>query len=279
MVKLMPMSQNKTSSKVYGIIKSAASAAMLPIIFIYIMIAKPDYRIMNMMAHVVVPVGVAVGDAITWPVRAIGRAFDGIHNISNLRAENEELRVRLDDALRNRDRCEVAILENQKMAHELDVIAQNPRHAISARVRHTDRALGHDTFTVDRGTRDGVRSGMVVVSFDGRLVGIVADAGVGYSRVRALTHGDTNIAVRVAGSEVYGFLSGNGSRHPTMGFFSDPEFQAGKGIKLITSNISGILPDGIVVGEMIDDTDVDVTPIGRLSNVMILQFDTADEYK
>lgn len=274
------MNPKKISSKVYKLVKSAAAAAMIPIIFIYIMIAKPDYRIMNMMAHVVVPVGTAVGDAITWPVRLVGRTIDAIGDISNLRAENEELRARLDDALRNQDTCAVAILENQKMARELDVIKTNPRRVIPARVRHENRAMGNNTFLINRGARDGVEPGMIVTSFDGRLVGIVADSGIGYARVRALTHNSTNIAVRVAGSEVYGFLSGNGSRRPTMGFFSDPEFQATAGIKLITSNISGVLPDGIVVGEMVDDTDVDVLSPMRLNDVMVLQFDTAaGEYK
>ena len=110
--------------------------------------------------------------------------------------------------------------------------------------------------------------------------GIVIDVAGDFARVRALTDADTNIAVRVIGSEVYGFMTGNGSVHPTMGFFSDPEFQPSKGIKLVTSNISGILPAGLVVGDMIDETDVDVASPKKLSRVIILKFDTPhNEYK
>ena len=47
------------------------------------------------------------------------------------------------------------------------------------------------------------------------------DTGAHYSRVRALNDSDTNIAVRVAGSDIYGFLRGNGSANPTIGFFND----------------------------------------------------------
>ena len=73
------MNQNKLSSRVRTLIKSAFAAAALPILFIYIMIAKPDYRIMNAMGHVVVPVAHAVGDIITWPVRATGNLISNIH--------------------------------------------------------------------------------------------------------------------------------------------------------------------------------------------------------
>jgi cell shape-determining protein MreC len=134
-------------------------------------------------------------------------------------------------------------------------------------------------FIINRGTDNGVLKGMAVVSMDNRLAGIVIDAGGNFARVRALTDSDTNIAVRVVGSEVYGFLAGNGSNTPTMGFFSDPEFQPDAGIKLVTSNISGVLPNGIMVGEMKNETDVRVLLPKKLSRVMVLQFDNLGEYK
>ena len=72
------MKQNKLSSKLYPLIKAVAAAAVLPVLFIYIMIAKPDYKLMNAMSHVVVPVAQWVGDVITWPIRVVGGAFDNI---------------------------------------------------------------------------------------------------------------------------------------------------------------------------------------------------------
>ncbi len=274
------MKQNKISSKIYPLVRAAATAAVLPVLFIYVMIAKPDYRIMNALGHVVVPVAQTVGDVVTWPFRVVGRAVGNVAEMSSLRAENEELRVRLDAALANKNACEVAIKENQKLNRELDLINSQPRGAIIADVIQDNSAMGHNTYLVNRGVRDGIESGMVVATTDMRLAGIVIDAATNFSRVRALTDADTNIAVRVVGSEVYGFMTGNGSARPTIGFFSDPEFQPSAGIKLITSNISGILPAGLMVGELVDETDVDVVGPQQLSRVMILQFDTPqNEYK
>ena len=272
------MNQNKLSTRLRTIIKSAVAVAVLPVLFIYIMIAKPDYALMNGLGHVVLPVAGWVGDVITWPVRAIGSAIDNIRELSNLRTENEELRVRLDDALRNQHACMVAMDENQKLARELDIVNNQPTDAALADVKHDNTAFHHSTFFITKGSEHGLANGMAVVSLDGMLVGVITDVAPRFARVRSLIDSGTNIAVRIAGSEVYGFLRGNGSDTPTMGFFSDPEFQPSAGVKLITSNISGMLPNGIIVGDMINETDVRVIQPKTLSRVVVLKFDDTDKY-
>ena len=277
--KLDPVNQNKLSSRLYTIIKSAIAAAVLPVLFIYIMIAKPDYQLMNGLAHIVLPVANWVGDVITWPIRVIGDTAENIRELSNLRIENEELRVRLDEALRNKNTCDIAILENQKLSHELDVVQSRPQESVLADIVHDNSAFHHSTFFINKGIKQGIEKGMVVISTDGILVGIITDVAPSFSRVRALTDSNSSIPVRVAGSEVYGFMQGNGSSSPTMGFFSDPEFQPSSGVKLVTSNISGVLPNGIMVGDMINETDVNVLKPKEISRVVVLKFDTQDEYK
>lgn len=277
--KLDPVNQNKLSSRLYTIIKSAIAAALLPVLFIYIMIAKPDYQLMNGLAHVILPVANWVGDVITWPIRVIGDTAENIRELSNLRMENEELRVRLDEALRDKNTCDIAILENQKLSRELDVVQSRPQESVLADIVHDNSAFHHSTFFINKGIKQGIEKGMVVISTDGILVGIITDVAPSFSRVRALTDSNSSIPVRVAGSEVYGFMQGNGSSSPTMGFFSDPEFQPSSGVKLVTSNISGVLPNGIMVGDMINETDVNVLKPKEISRVVVLKFDTQDEYK
>ena len=275
----MLMIQTSTSSRIITLIKSAIAAAVLPVLFIYIMIAKPDYRIMNGLAHIVLPVANVVGDIITWPVRVIGNTITDIHELSMLRSENAELRVRLDEALSSKQKCDTAIAENDLLVRQIGVARQMPQRTVIADVIHENRALHHNTFIINRGTRDGIESGMVVVSTSNQFAGVIIDAGENFARVRSVTDSDTNIAVHVAGYEVYGFLSGNASPSPTVGLFSDPQFKAAKDLILITSNISGVLPSGIYVGKMKNTNEVDVLQPGTLSRVIVLQFDKASEYK
>ena len=276
MFKLVPMGQTKLSSKLWTIIKSAAAAAVLPILFIYIMIAKPDYALMNGLAHVVLPVANWVGDVITWPIRAIGNAAENIRELSDLRDENARLRIALDAARRDKNACDIAMVENQKLSRELDIVQNMPNAAIVADVMYDNTAFHHSTFFINKGKQHGLADGMAVVAPDGMLVGIIIDAAHGFSRVRALTDSDINIPVRIAGSEVYGFIQGNGTDTPTLGFFSDPEFQPSPGVKLVTSNISGVMPNGIYVGETINETDVNVRTPQTLSRVIVLQFSNDD---
>ena len=120
---------------------------------------------------------------------------------------------------------------------------------------------------------------MVAVSFDNRLVGTIMDCGSQFCRVRALTDADTNIAIRISGSDVSGFLQGNGKSNASIGFFNDTQFVGRKGLKVITSNISGILPSGIYIGDMTDEKNVDVLRPNNISRVMILQFNDIGSYK
>jgi len=234
---------------------------------------------MNGLAHIVLPVANVVGDVITWPVRVVGDMFDNLHELATLRSENAELRVRLDDALSQQNKCHIAMAENDSLQHLMNIVNKIPQRTVIADVVHETRALHHNTFLINRGKSDGVDAGMVVVSPSNQFAGIIIDAGENFARVRSVTDSDTNIAVNIAGYEVYGFLSGNASRSPTVGLFSDPQFRSAPGLTLVTSNISGVLPHGIFVGTTKKNSYVDVLQPRTLSRVIVLQFDTESGYK
>ena len=273
------MTKDKLSYKLTKIIKSALAAVAVPVFVIYVMVAKPDYEIMNGLAHVVLPVAHAIGSVITWPVRVIGQSVDWIKETANLRTENAQLRIKLDEALANKYSCDIAILENKKLENEINIKKASPFKTVIADIQFDDSAFHHNTFLVNRGKKDGINKGMVVVSFDNRLVGTISDCGSQFCRVRALSDADTNIAVRISGSDISGFLQGNGKSYASIGFFNDTQFIGRKGLKVITSNISGILPSGIYIGDMIDEKNVDILRPNKISRVMVLQYNDKDLYK
>ena len=273
------MIQDKLSYKLTRVLKSALAAAALPVFIIYIMIAKPDYAIMNSLAHVVLPVAQWVGDVITWPVRIVGNGVKWLRETSNLRSENEELRLRLDTALADKYKCDIAIDENKKLEQEIDIKHASPFKVVIADIQFDDSAFHHTTFLINRGKKSDLEKGMIVVSFDNRLVGTIIDCGSAFCRVRALTDADTNLAIRIAGTDVSGFLQGNGKSKSFIRFFSNPQFVGHAGLKIITSNISGILPSGIYIGNMKDDKYVDILRPNQISRVMVLKYNNTDSYK
>ena len=278
-VKVIRMTKDKLSYKLMKIVKSALAALAVPVFVIYIMVAKPDYAIMNGLGHIILPVAGAIGDVITWPIRIIGDGVHWVRETSTIRAENEILRQKLDAALANKYACDIAISENQKLEREIDVKRASPYESVIADIVFNDSVFHHNTFLINKGRKSGIERGMVVVSFDNRLVGNIIDCGTQFCRVRAITDADSNIAVRVAGSGVSGFLQGNGKKRATLGFFSDAEFVGRSGLKIMTSNISGVFPSGIYIGDMIDETRVDVLQPNQISRVMILKFNNMDSYR
>lgn len=273
------ISDKSSSSKIARIIKSAIAAAAIPVIIIYIMVAKPDYTVTNGLAHFFLPIAHGVGSVITWPIRAIGQGANWVRDMSNLRAENERLRTKLDELAAIKTECDIAIEENERLEKEIDIKRASPFKTTIADIQFDDSVFHHNSFLINRGKKEGLTKGMVVVSFDNRIVGTIIDCGSQFCRVRALTDSNTKIAVRISGSDVSGFLQGNGKSGATIGFFNDTEFVGREGLKVITSNISGILPSGIYVGEMKDDKNVDVLKPSDLSRVMVLQFDNNGSYK
>lgn len=270
------MSPKKLSSRLHTLVKAALVGGLASFLVIYMIVARPEYRLIHSIAHTFAPVAEAIGDLVTWPVRGTGKIIKRIRNIAILEEENQELRAKLAHANATLAQCAVAISENQKLTRELGVAQSIGFSTIIADIVHDRAALHHETFFINRGTSDGVVPGMAVVSFENRLVGIVLDAGASFARVRALTDSDTNIAIRITGSEVYGFLHGNGLLAPTVGFFSDPKFQGTAGTNVVTSNISGILPGGIYIGKMKNDSGVEVLSPSEISRVMVLKFNTPD---
>jgi len=273
------MRKDKLSYKLTKIIKSVLAALAVPVLVIYILVAKPDYTLMNGLAHIVLPVAGFVGDVITWPIRAIGQSIDWMRETSNLRTENKMLREKLDAALSMKYTCDIAMQENKKLEQELDVKHASPYETVIADIKFDDSVFHHDSFLINRGKKSGVYTGMVVVSFENRLVGVISDCGTHFCRVRALSDADSNIAIRVVGSGVSGFLHGDGKNGASVGFFSDTQFVGRNGLKIITSNISGILPSGVYIGDMIDETRVDVLHPNQISRVMVLKYNDTDTYR
>ena len=278
------VANSKIGTRAAELIRGGIVAALLPVFFLYVFLDKPDYKIANATSGVIVPMARAAGDLFTWPLRAVGNMADGIRELSNARAENEELRARLDNALRNQNECVILSAENQKMSRQIDMANGFYQKTIMARISHDFSAFSHKNFIISKGTIHGVQNGMAVVSSDGFLAGIVIDAHSDFARARGIEDAKSSVPVRVAGTGVYGFLTGMGNASPLFELFSDQEFEPAIGIKLLSSGIKGNLPNGIPIGTVIRVGKKSAyvklgAPAGKIHDVMVLEFDGKGGYK
>jgi len=244
------MDVKTASSKIAKIVQASIAACLLPIFFLYILLDKPDYKIMNAMSSVVVPAARALGDGITWPVRMIGHLGENIKERRGIRQENRELRAKLDAFVASQNGCIALRAENQRLEQTLDIVRVQPRKSVLARVIFENSAFAASNFILDKGENSGIHPGQAVISKDGFLIGVVTSVTAESAKVRKITDTESNIPVRVAGSDVLGFLRGRGNAALVFELFSDQEFSPTPGVMLLSSNIGGNLPDGIPIGRI-----------------------------
>lgn len=113
----------------------------------------------------------------------------------------------------------------------------------------TSNGIGRDHFLViDRGSQDGIRPEMGVVSGAG-IVGVTYLCGEHYSLVIPVINRKSSISCRVRGQEYFGFLQWEGQSNMEAYLDDIPRYAKIKvGEKIETSGYSAVFPPGIFVG-------------------------------
>lgn len=157
-----------------------------------------------------------------------------------LQRENEALRQALRDVRHDTTYTERRIHEQLAGYHFL------PAKVINNRIRtNTDNYI-----VIDRGSADGVKNEMGVVS-SGGVVGIVYLTNTHSSLVIPVTHSKSNISCRVRGQEYFGSLQWDGRNSRTAYVNDVPRYaKVKKGQVIETSGYSNIFPPGIFVGRV-----------------------------
>ncbi len=183
---------------------------------------------------------------IHWIPQGIDRLFSGVVGIFSREEENRILRIRL-EALRAHGEAHRELAEeNARLRRLLQFRVEGSWKAIPAEVVGRELGPWSRGFLVDRGTRDGVRPGMAVITPSG-LVGRVTEAGSTSSRVMALTDPHFRVAAILSQSRVSGLCMGVGRGHAVLTYLpGDLSMKPGEGI--VTTGGRSFAPKGLPVG-------------------------------
>ncbi|MDD6381052.1 MAG: rod shape-determining protein MreC [Lachnospiraceae bacterium] len=141
------------------------------------------------------------------------------------------------------------------------------------------------TFTINKGSADGIRRDMNVIADNG-LVGVVVSTGKHYANVRSIIDDDSNVSAQVADTEDQLIVSGSLENMQQSGMITfsglrDEKKQVKSGDAVVTSNISSKYLPGILIGYIGDmDQGSDnlsssgtITPVAdftHLSEVLVI---------
>jgi rod shape-determining protein MreC len=216
------------------------------------------------------------GEFVTRPVRNLfAWAADlGVSRsqLEQLRAQNARLRTRVAE-------LEEARLENDRLRELVKLAQAADLETIAARVIGRATNSWEGFITIDRGSSDGVESGMPVIGPQGLLGQTVQVAG-GSSRVRLITDQRSGVAAMVQDSRAVGIVHGTLDAGLRMDFVSR-ESSVTVGDTIVTSGLGGVYPKALVIGEVTrvenDPSalylEIDVAPtsgVGKLEEVLVV---------
>jgi rod shape-determining protein MreC len=168
--------------------------------------------------------------------------------LEQLRSQNERLRARVSE-------LEEARIENIRLRRLVKITETGKIDAVAARVIGRPLNQWEGVITIDRGSSDGLKTGMPVVGPRG-LLGQTVSVSPRSSRVRLITDQRSGVAALVQRTRAAGVVKGSIDGQLKMQFVST-ETTVRAGDVIVTSGMGGVYPKGLIVGEA---TDVEREP-------------------
>ena len=163
-----------------------------------------------------------------------------------LEDENRRLRKQNADLTEQLNRYREGSLEAMRLQKLLELREGFPPRAVAARVIDRNRSSLFKTLLINKGTADGLRVGLAVLSDQG-VVGRIIEISWHASRVLLLIDGNSNIDGLIQRSRAQGILQGAGSAGCSLKYISRAE-EVLAGDVVISSGLSGVLPKGLLLG-------------------------------
>ena len=191
-----------------------------------------------------------------------------------LLAENEELKNKVEDLTNqiNTMQLQQNELEELQGLYALDHSYGNYEKT-GARIIAKSTSNWFNTFTINKGSADGIKKDMNVLSGSG-LVGIVTDVGRHYAVVRSIIDDTSSVSGMVISTGDNCIVSGSlkDMTNENMILLSNLEDKANAvnpGDSVVTSNISDKFLPGLLIGYVtsISDDDNHLTKSGKISPV------------
>lgn len=165
--------------------------------------------------------------------------------------ENEELRRQLREANDKLVEYENIKRENEQFREFLQLKENNPDYDFeTATVIGRDSTSRFGSFTIDKGSIDGIEVADPVITSDG-LVGIVWEVGLTYSHVRTVIDISVDVGVYSISTRDSGIVSGDialSSEGLCKLHYLPKNSGISAGELIVTSGIGGVFPKNLVVG-------------------------------
>lgn len=199
--------------------------------------------------------GQTAADFVQSPVTTITSSVSGyFSSISNLRSaqdENSELKSKVQELQVELKGKEDLTAENERLKSLLELKTAGKYKVLTAVVIGRDPSVWFDSSIVNRGSMDGVKLNMPVVT-NGGLVGRVTAVGPLTSQIDLITHDKSGVGGEISESNALGVVSGTSKRDLVEMRYVSGSVDVKTGQIVYTTGQDGIYPAGLRIGEIVD---------------------------
>lgn len=211
--------------------------------------------------YTIVPMQKGINRVGMW----IGDVSENFATLQEIKKENKELKSRLEEMTTENNRLQQnsATLERYKELYKMDQnTADYPK--VAANVIASENSNWFSKFTIDKGSNDGIREDMNVLSGTG-LVGIVTEVGPNWATVSSIID-DKNVSAMILTTFDKCIVGGDLQtvQDGLLKFeqLANNENEVAVGEQVVTSNISSKYLQGLLVG-YISEVNVDSNNLTR----------------
>ena len=196
----------------------------------------------------------------------MGDMKDNFSTMKQLKSENKKLREQVDALTTENNYLQEERYEFERL-QELYKLDQNyaEYEKTAAHVIGKDAGNWFGTFTIDKGSKDGIEVNMNVLAGSG-LVGIVTDLGPTWAKVRSIIDDSSNISAMAISTSDTCIVSGDmalmGTGQIAFSQMENNDNVVAVGDQIVTSYISDKYLQGILIGS-VSEVNVDSNNLTR----------------
>jgi len=217
----------------------------------------------------------------SWTIQSVLHGWGGYIGLRSAQKENDAMRSELDRLKVRNAELEGRALEADRLTRLLNFhTAHLETPMLSARVIGGSPDAGSLVVNIDRGSRDGIRRDMGVITPDG-VVGKIFAVYPDISQVLLLGDKDSGVGALLADTRTQGPVKGTGEPLLALEYISSDE-KVTVGEAVLTSGQDRIFPKDLPVGHIVDFVVDPKTPfmkirvkpaahLDRLEEVLVLQ--------
>ena len=198
---------------------------------------------------------------------------NGIHdllNFGNLSSENRKLREENAKLKAEIEKSKIYRDDNEKLRSLLNLTKKVKKKSIPAEVCGRDINDWFFRFEINKGSKQGIKKDMIVISESG-LVGQIVNVNSNTSIVRTIMHNQSLIPVYIVESGAFAMLDGEGDKSCSLRYIYNSSLLE-SGQLVVTSGLGDVYPEGLVIGttlksgngEYIVETFSDIKTISKV---------------